>query len=52
MGINMTTQANIRFLRQKEVTHDDLTQTTKSKGRDAPTPQPLKPSTELKSNDL
>ena len=42
MGINMTAQANIRFLRQKEVTHDDLTQTTKSKGHDAQTSQPFK----------
>lgn len=42
----------IIYLLAKVNTHDDLTQTTKSKGRNAPTPQPLKPSTELKSNDL
>ena len=40
------------YLLVKVNTHDDLTQTTKSKGHDAQTSQPLKPSTELKSNDL
>ena len=42
----------IFYLLAKVNTYDDLTQTTKSKGHDALTSQPLKPSTELKSNDL
>ncbi len=31
----------IIYLLPKVNTHDDLTQTTKDKGRNAPTPQPL-----------